>query len=110
MLHLTGLPSQGHADEASSLLEEVKLLEAGDVRSGAYSGGMKRRLSVAIALLGDPKASQDLCHHSGRFPPDSCRAVVDARGCVMRTQSTGVFTTGLWRRFPCRSMLAGAGC
>jgi len=26
----------------------------GDKRSGAYSGGMKRRLSVAISLIGDP--------------------------------------------------------
>lgn len=34
---------------------QVKLTYAGKQRSGAYSGGMKRRLSVAIALLGDPK-------------------------------------------------------
>merc|ERR1719258_991225 len=26
-----------------------------NVKSGAYSGGMKRRLSIAIALLGDPQ-------------------------------------------------------
>ena len=30
-------------------------MEAAEVRVGSYSGGMKRRLSVAIALLGDPK-------------------------------------------------------
>jgi ABC-type multidrug transport system ATPase subunit len=34
---------------------QVKLTYAATQRSGAYSGGMKRRLSVAIALLGDPK-------------------------------------------------------
>jgi ABC-type phosphate/phosphonate transport system ATPase subunit len=34
---------------------QVKLTYAGPQRSSAYSGGMKRRLSVAIALLGDPK-------------------------------------------------------
>ena len=27
----------------------------GDKKSGKYSGGMKRRLSVAISLIGDPK-------------------------------------------------------
>lgn len=27
----------------------------GDKQAGKYSGGMKRRLSVAIALIGDPK-------------------------------------------------------
>ncbi|GAX81954.1 hypothetical protein CEUSTIGMA_g9382.t1 [Chlamydomonas eustigma] len=41
--------------EADDLLERVKLTYAGKQRTSAYSGGMKRRLSVAIALLGDPK-------------------------------------------------------
>ncbi|XP_058788357.1 ABC transporter A family member 2-like [Vicia villosa] len=36
-------------------LAEVRLIDAARVRSGSYSGGMKRRLSVAIALIGDPK-------------------------------------------------------
>ena len=40
---------------ATDLLERVKLTYAANVRSGSYSGGMKRRLSVAMALLGDPK-------------------------------------------------------
>ncbi|KAK9090668.1 hypothetical protein Sjap_023845 [Stephania japonica] len=36
-------------------LAEVKLTSAAKVRVGRYSGGMKRRLSVAIALIGNPK-------------------------------------------------------
>ncbi|TKY73412.1 ABC transporter A family member 2 [Spatholobus suberectus] len=36
-------------------LAEVRLTDAARVRAGSYSGGMKRRLSVAIALIGDPK-------------------------------------------------------
>ena len=86
MLPFTGLPSQGHADEASSLLEEVKLLEAGDVRSGAYSGGMKRRLSVAIALLGDPKASQDHCHPLSRA--HLMEGLGTGESCVLLTRYT----------------------
>ena len=35
-------------------LLKVKLVAAGGVRAGAYSGGMRRRLSLAIALLGRP--------------------------------------------------------
>lgn len=33
----------------------MQLTEAGEITVGAYSGGMKRRLSVALAFLGDPK-------------------------------------------------------
>lgn len=36
-------------------LAEVKLTHAAHVRAGSFSGGMKRRLSVAISLIGDPK-------------------------------------------------------
>lgn len=43
------------AAEAEELLEKVKLTHACGMRSASYSGGMKRRLSVAIALLGNPK-------------------------------------------------------
>lgn len=43
---------RGHASE---LLQRVQLRSAAGMRSGSYSGGMKRRLSVALALLGDPK-------------------------------------------------------
>ena len=37
------------------VVSQVKLTGASGVRAGAYSGGMRRRLSLAIALLGNPK-------------------------------------------------------
>jgi len=33
----------------------VNLAYAAKQRTSAYSGGMKRRLSVAVALIGDPQ-------------------------------------------------------
>ncbi|KMZ69207.1 ABC transporter A family member 2 [Zostera marina] len=48
------LPSTIESVTESSLAE-VKLTESAKVRAGSYSGGMRRRLSVAIALIGDPK-------------------------------------------------------
>jgi hypothetical protein len=41
-------------------LKSVNLFNGGvaDKQAGKYSGGMKRRLSVAISLIGDPK----VCH------------------------------------------------
>jgi ABC-type multidrug transport system ATPase subunit len=41
--------------EVVERLTDVDLLKAQNIPSGNYSGGMKRRLSVAIALIGDPK-------------------------------------------------------
>jgi ABC-type multidrug transport system ATPase subunit len=51
---IKGLPPPTHQAEAAKLLEEVKLTEAATVRAGSYSGGMKRRLSVAMAFCGNP--------------------------------------------------------
>ncbi|EGG25152.1 hypothetical protein DFA_03400 [Cavenderia fasciculata] len=41
--------------EVEERLKEVGLLEIGDRFTTVYSGGEKRRLSVAIAMTGDPK-------------------------------------------------------
>ncbi|KAI8468323.1 MAG: hypothetical protein J3K34DRAFT_523031 [Monoraphidium minutum] len=53
--HIKGLKFSEVPIHGADLLERVKLTYAANVRSGSYSGGMKRRLSVAMALLGDPK-------------------------------------------------------
>jgi ABC-type branched-subunit amino acid transport system ATPase component len=42
-------------EQGSKLLEQVQLTPAAGKRSSSYSGGMKRRLSVALALLGGPQ-------------------------------------------------------
>ena len=39
---------------ASDLLERLDLVEAADRRAGTYSGGMRRRLDIAMSLIGDP--------------------------------------------------------
>lgn len=39
---------------ADSLLERFSLEEAGGRRAGTYSGGMRRRLDIAMSLIGDP--------------------------------------------------------
>eukprot|EP00899_Mesostigma_viride_P019985 jgi/Mesvir1/27989/Mv20188-RA.1 len=52
---LKGLPPHRQASETARLLEQVKLTSARKVQTVAFSGGMKRRLSVAIALIGNPR-------------------------------------------------------
>lgn len=44
-----------HSQIVEQSIHKVKLTDAARTRVGGYSGGMKRCLSVAIALLGDPK-------------------------------------------------------
>ncbi|KAG8100837.1 hypothetical protein GUJ93_ZPchr0013g35370 [Zizania palustris] len=56
--HLIGLLSDGRVilDFVSEQsLAQVKLNQPANVRAGSHSGGMKHMLSVAIAVIGDPK-------------------------------------------------------
>lgn len=53
--HLYGLPSTDVKERSDYLLKVVDLEEAADRRIGTYSGGMKRRLDLAAALLHRPK-------------------------------------------------------
>ncbi|KVH98695.1 ABC transporter A family member 2-like [Cynara cardunculus var. scolymus] len=52
---IKGMPPASLKLVVQKSLAEVRLTEAARVRARSYSGGMKRRLSVAIALIGEPK-------------------------------------------------------
>ena len=51
---LHGLRGPDARTRAAQLLERVGLTEAGDRRVGGYSGGMRRRLDLALALVHRP--------------------------------------------------------
>jgi ABC-2 type transport system ATP-binding protein len=51
---LQGMPKADRARRGQELLERVGLTEAADRRVGGYSGGMKRRLDLALALVHSP--------------------------------------------------------
>jgi ABC-2 type transport system ATP-binding protein len=52
---LQGLPTAAGRKRADDLLERVGLTYAADRRVGGYSGGMKRRLDLAAALVHEPR-------------------------------------------------------
>ena len=52
---LKGVPDAQVTPEVNARLSDVLLTASADVTADAYSGGMQRRLSIALALLGDPK-------------------------------------------------------
>src|SRR3954471_7239235 len=52
---LHGLSKAERAERAVELLERVGLTDAADRKVGGYSGGMKRRLDLALALVHRPR-------------------------------------------------------
>eukprot|EP01027_Heterolobosea_sp_BB2_P007024 GEZU01010510.1.p1 GENE.GEZU01010510.1~~GEZU01010510.1.p1 ORF type:complete len:865 (+),score=220.98 GEZU01010510.1:155-2749(+) len=50
-----GIPRKHIKDEIDKRLRDVNLYEVGNKTVGTFSGGMKRRLSVAISCIGDPE-------------------------------------------------------
>jgi ABC-2 type transport system ATP-binding protein len=52
---LKGIPEKVLSSRVDAVLELVNLHGAADRRLGSYSGGMRQRVGIAQALLGDPK-------------------------------------------------------
>jgi ABC-type multidrug transport system ATPase subunit len=79
--------------ERQALLARVRLTDAANLRSGSYSGGMRRRLSVAVALLGDPKIvyldepTTGMDPISRRYVWDIIMAAKQGRAIVLTTHS-----------------------
>lgn len=49
-----GVPKEARKDKVEEVVEEVKMSEWIDKRTGKFSKGMKQRIAVASSLLGDP--------------------------------------------------------
>ena len=52
---LQGVPKQERRARAEALIERVGLADAADRRVGGYSGGMRRRLDLALSLVHNPR-------------------------------------------------------
>jgi ABC-2 type transport system ATP-binding protein len=52
---LHGLPREERRPRGDELLERVGLIDAADRKVGGYSGGMRRRLDLALALVHRPR-------------------------------------------------------
>ena len=55
MAALKGIPKKEVSSEIERVLSDVNLQEAADRAVGGYSGGMKQRILIAQAILGEPK-------------------------------------------------------
>lgn len=52
---LKGVPRKSAMTEIKDLLHKVELSDCADKKIGGFSGGMKQRVLIASALLGDPQ-------------------------------------------------------
>src|SRR5689334_16169413 len=52
---LHGIPTREVAQRSADLIERVGLSQAAERRVGTYSGGMRRRLDLAMALIHEPE-------------------------------------------------------
>ena len=48
------IPKQAASEQVNAVLEQVELSEDADHKLGEFSGGMKQRVLIASAILGDP--------------------------------------------------------
>jgi ABC-2 type transport system ATP-binding protein len=89
---LQGIPAGERKRRAQELLERVGLAEAADRRVGGYSGGMKRRLDLALALVHEPQILF-LDEPTTGLDPQSRAALWDEVARLARDEGRTVFLT-----------------
>ena len=89
---LQGIPKADRKRRADELLERVGLTEAADRRVGGYSGGMKRRLDLALALVHAPQILF-LDEPTTGLDPQSRSALWDEVNRLAKEEGMTVFLT-----------------
>jgi ABC-2 type transport system ATP-binding protein len=89
---LQGIERGVRAERENELLERVGLSEAADRKVKGYSGGMKRRLDLALALVHRPRVLF-LDEPTTGLDPQSRSALWDEVGRLAREEGVTVFLT-----------------
>jgi len=89
---LHGMKSAELKRRSNDLLERVGLTDAADRKVGGYSGGMKRRLDLALALLHNPRVLF-LDEPTTGLDPQSRSALWDEVARLSREDGVTVFLT-----------------
>ncbi|MFW9991617.1 MAG: ABC transporter ATP-binding protein [Candidatus Odinarchaeota archaeon] len=90
--NLHGMPKKKIRERTDELLEKVGMVESADRRAGKYSGGMIRRVSLAMALVNDPEVAF-LDEPTVAMDPQSRRAVWDFIKELKTQGKTVILTT-----------------
>jgi ABC-2 type transport system ATP-binding protein len=89
---LHGMSRREGAERADELLARVGLTEAADRKVGGYSGGMRRRLDLALALVHNPRVLF-LDEPTTGLDPQSRSALWDEVARLSRDDGVTVFLT-----------------
>ena len=89
---LHGLPRGERARRGDALIERVGLSDAADRKVGGYSGGMRRRLDLALALVHSPRVLF-LDEPTTGLDPQSRAALWDEVARLAREDGVTVFLT-----------------
>lgn len=87
-----GLRGSALQQRVNEVLELVGLTEHASRRSGKFSGGMKRRLNIGIALLHHPKVII-MDEPTVGIDPQSRRSILDGVRALNREGATVLYTT-----------------
>jgi len=89
---LHGIPKKDTKRKGAELLERVGLTAAADRRVSTYSGGMRRRLDLALSLIHEPKVLF-LDEPTTGLDPNSRQAIWDEVRTLNRDGTTVFLTT-----------------
>ncbi|HJR44801.1 MAG TPA: ATP-binding cassette domain-containing protein [Actinomycetota bacterium] len=89
---LHGIAKADTGRKGNELLERVGLIAAADRRVGTYSGGMRRRLDLALSLIHEPKVLF-LDEPTTGLDPNSRQAIWDEIRTLNREGTTVMLTT-----------------
>jgi len=90
--NLYAMPKEALKRNTDELLEKISLTEDADRRVGKYSGGMRRRVNLIMALVHDPEIAF-LDEPSVGMDPQSRRAVWDFIRGLKQKGRTVILTT-----------------
>lgn len=89
---IKGIPTEKIEEQVNRMLKYMDLEQYKDIVAGTYSGGNKRKLSVAIALIGNPTVVF-LDEPSAGMDPESRKKMWKILGSIKKKKSAVILTT-----------------